>query len=114
MNAIITMLCGVAFMCIPFGCQAQADGWKLVWHDEFDTEGAPDKTMWHFEKGFVRNHEDQWYQEDNAYCHGGLLVFEGRAEKRPNPMWRKDSRDWRGTRDSIRYTSSSINTRGTF
>lgn len=114
MNTIITMLCGVAFMCIPFGCQAQADGWKLVWHDEFDTEGAPDKTMWHFEKGFVRNHEDQWYQEDNAYCHGGLLVFEGRAEKRPNPMWRKDSRDWRGTRDSIRYTSSSINTRGTF
>ena len=83
MNTIITMLCGVAFMCIPVGCQAQDDGWKLVWHDEFDTEGAPDKTVWHFEKGFVRNHEDQWYQEDNAYCHGGLLVFEGRAEKLP-------------------------------
>ena len=49
MNTIITMLCGVAFMCIPLGCQAQDDGWKLVWHDEFDTEGAPDKTMWHFE-----------------------------------------------------------------
>ena len=113
MNTIITILCGVAFVCIPLGCQAQADGWKLVWHDEFDIEGAPDPTVWHFEKGFVRNHEDQWYQEDNAYCHGGLLVLEGRAEKRPNPMWQEDSRDWRSRRDSIRYTSSSINTRGT-
>jgi len=26
-------------------------GWKLVWSDEFDTDGAPDPKKWSFETG---------------------------------------------------------------
>ena len=33
--------------------------WKLVWSDEFDKDGRPDK--WAYENGFVRNEELQWY-----------------------------------------------------
>ena len=31
--------------------------YKLVWSDEFNSEGAPDSSKWRFENGFVRNNE---------------------------------------------------------
>lgn len=43
------------------------DGYRLVWSDEFTTDGRPDTTSWGYEHGFVRNLEDQWYQEENAW-----------------------------------------------
>jgi len=33
---------------------------KLVWADEFDGKGLPDKEKWGYEKGFVRNREMQY------------------------------------------------------
>ena len=30
-------------------------GYKLVWADEFNKNGAPDTSKWTYEKGFVRN-----------------------------------------------------------
>jgi len=86
-------------------------GYTLVWHDEFDTDGAPDPKNWKFEKGFVRNEEDQWYQEDNASVSGGLLVIEGRKERVENPNY-TGSGDWKTTREYAEYTSSSLNTSG--
>ena len=89
--------------------------YQLVWSEEFDYEGAPDSSKWCFEKGFVRNHELQWYQEENAYCKDGLLVIEARNEQRENPLFREQRRrDWRRSRPLIECTSSSINTRGHF
>lgn len=85
-------------------------GYQLVWADEFNKNGKPDTCSWRYEHGFVRNEEDQWYQEDNAYCMDGLLVIEARREALPNPRFSKDGKDWRTKRDSIHYTSSSINT----
>ena len=58
------------------------DGWRLVWSDEFDTDGAPNEIVWNYEQGFVRNEEDQWYQPANARCKDGLLVIEARKERR--------------------------------
>lgn len=89
--------------------------YQLVWSEEFDYEGVPDSSKWRFEKGFVRNHELQWYQEENAYCKDGFLVIEARNEQRENPLFRKQgNRDWRRSRPMIECTSSSINTRGHF
>jgi len=88
------------------------DGYRLVWADEFDKDGAPDSTSWHFEKGFVRNQELQWYQEENAYCKNGNLVIEGRRENKPNPGFETGSTNWKKNRKDISYTSSSINTKG--
>jgi len=88
------------------------EGYQLVWADEFNRNGRPDTTAWVYERGFVRNEEAQWYQEDNAWCEGGLLIIEGRKEEKANPRYEAGSRDWKKNRQTIQYTSSSINTRG--
>ena len=91
---------------------APEPGWRLAWSDEFDRDGAPDPRNWTYERGFVRNREVQWYQPENATVRHGLLVIEARRETRANPMYVAGSTDWRRGRDSIRYTSASLTTRG--
>jgi len=99
-----------------FKLSAQQDfskeGYKLVWADEFNIDGKIDSTKWKFERGFARNQELQWYQEDNAWCENGLLVIEGRKEDKPNPRYREGSTNWAASRKNIEYTSSSVNTSG--
>ena len=98
-----------------FATPAMSQDYRLVWSEEFENEGKPDAEKWRYEKGFVRNHEWQWYQEENAYCKDGLLVIEARKENRENPMYKKHGRrDWRTSRTTIECTSSSINTRGKY
>jgi beta-glucanase (GH16 family) len=90
----------------------QKEGYRLVWADEFNKNGKPDTSSWRYENGFVRNEELQWYQTDNVWCENGMLVIEARRETKPNPRYKKEATDWRGSREQINYTSSSINTRG--
>lgn len=87
-------------------------GMKLIWNDEFNTNGKPDPQNWRYEKGFVRNQETQWYQSDNANCKDGVLLIEGRKESLKNPNYLAGSTDWRKNREYTEYTSSSIQTRG--
>ena len=87
--------------------------WKLVWSDEFNTDGLPDTTVWSYDNGFARNEEAQWYQKGNAYCKDGKLIIEARKEKgRKNPWYEAGSNDWRKKREFIEYTSSCITTAG--
>lgn len=63
---------------------AELPGWKLVWSDEFDKPGAPNKAKWTYEKGLVRNQEKQYYTEnrrENARIEDGKLIIEARKEK---------------------------------
>ena len=107
------------------GCQKMADpfrpdhrlpetekGWKLVWNDEFNTDGRPDSLKWTYEYGFVRNRELQYYQSANAVCKSGLLIIEGKREKVKNENHDPLSEDWRKSRDSSAYTSACLITRG--
>ena len=87
---------------------------KLIWSDEFNQYSKPDACYWTHEKGFVRNEEFQWYQEDNAFIENGLLVIEGRREKIKNPHFEAGSGNWRRNREYAEYSASSINTRGKF
>jgi hypothetical protein len=88
------------------------EGYKLVWHDEFNREGPPDPAVWSFEEGFVRNHELQWYQRENALCRDGSLIITARREKRENPLYEAGNNDWRRSRKQIEYSSASIKTEG--
>ncbi len=101
--------------------------WKLVWSDEFNGDGPYDAAVWEPERGFVRNHEAQWYQGENAFRQNGCLVIEGRkvTTTTPNPTFRKEGttgegsqgrrrNDWRTSRETIDYTSSSLTTRRSF
>lgn len=92
--------------------QTKSVNYALVWSDEFNEDGAPDNNKWSYENGFVRNHELQYYQPDNAFCKNGLLVIEARKETKPNPGYEAGSKDWRKSSPSIEYTSSCIRTKG--
>ena len=92
------------------GNDAEMPGYKLVWADEFNINGRPDSASWRYEKGFVRNEELQWYQEENVRCENGLLVIEARKESKENPRYEAGSGDWKKKSASIEYTSASINT----
>ena len=115
-------ICCLTFVIALCACRTQrpasienayrADGYQLVWADEFNTSNKPDTTSWHYEHGFVRNEETQWYQEENAFIENGLLVIEARKEVKANPRFESNSRDWKRSRQYISYTSSSINTSG--
>jgi beta-glucanase (GH16 family) len=91
---------------------SKVKGMKLVWNDEFNTDGKPDPSSWRYEKGFVRNQELQWYQEENANCSEGVLLIEGKRERVKNPGFSEGSSDWKRSREYAEYTSSSIQTRG--
>jgi len=88
------------------------DGYKLVWSDEFNTDGTPDPKNWNYEKGFQRNNELQWYQSNNATVKGGLLTIEGRKERIINPNYSASGSDWKTTRQYAEYTSTSMTTSG--
>jgi beta-glucanase (GH16 family) len=103
--SLTMLLCGS----FAFGQEGE---YKLVWADEFDAEGRVNEAFWGFEQGFVRNHEAQWYQADNAFCKNGVLVIEARQEKFDNPLYQPQSRDWRRSRQYVEYTAASVNTRG--
>ncbi len=97
---------------LPLYSFAQSE-WRLVWSEEFDTDGSLNSSVWNFEQGYVRNEEAQWYQPENAICKNGLLVIEARKERnRKNPLFVLGSSDWRKNREYIDYTSASVTTAG--
>ena len=115
MKKVILLLVFLMFGAITLPLQAQTD-WKLIWSEEFNTDGVYNPEVWEPERGFVRNHEDQWYQRENAYLQDGCLVIEARKEEgKLNPMYRPEGRrDWRSERKEIGYTSASLTTRLSF
>ncbi len=87
-------------------------GYRLVWSDEFNVDGAPNPANWRFEQGFQRNEEAQWYQPDNARVLGGVLIIEARRERKANPNYQAGSSDWKTSRQYAEYTSTSMHTSG--
>jgi beta-glucanase (GH16 family) len=80
-----------------------AGEWQLVWSDEFNHQGLPDKTKWDYEVGFVRNHESQYYtreRQENARVENGNLVIECKKEHLQPEQGK-----------SVEYTSASLTSR---
>ena len=99
------------------GLSASAGEWKLVWSDEFDHKGPPDKTKWSYEEGFLRNDELQYYMReraDNARVDKGMLVLEARKERFKNPSYdpAKTPPKPSTAREFAEYTSASLVTLG--
>lgn len=94
---MLRILC-VLLMCGAAWAQPKA---KMVWADEFDGTGLPDKAKWVFETGGHGwgNQELQFYTRDrveNARQEGGRLIIEARKEA------------WEGRE----YTSARLVTKG--
>jgi beta-glucanase (GH16 family) len=84
-------------------------GYRLVWADEFDTDGLPDPARWVHDTGRNKegwhNNERQYYsgpRAENAVVRGGKLVITARLESL------RTAPDWGGQR----YTSARLLTRG--
>lgn len=56
-------------------------GWEYMWSDEFDGPSI-DKSLWGFEIGYVRNHEQQYYtgRHKNSRIDNGTLLIEAHRE----------------------------------
>ena len=114
MRHLITTLSSLLLL-LPLSSSAQGgptDGYRLVWCDEFDYEGAPRSADWNFETGFVRNRELQWYQPQNAACHDGVLCITAHREQKPNPYYCPDDKAWGAQREQIECTSACLITEG--
>ena len=85
---------------------------KLVWEEDFNTDGPLDPAHWDYEHGFVRNQEVQWYQPQNAVCENGCLVITAKKETVSNTAYDATSKDWHFNRKEAHYTSSSVMTKG--
>ena len=104
----------LSLMLVASMAPMSAQEWELIWSDDFDRDGAPDSTFWNYEQGFVRNHEAQWYQPQNAFQQDGRLIIEARREQLPNRTYRAGARHWGLQREQIEYTSACVTTRGKF
>ena len=82
------------------GKSTEPDTWRLVWNDEFDTDGRPDPSRWTIEEWPARivNDEDQAYtsRPENILVENGRLVITARRE------------DFEGSR----YTSARLQSQG--
>jgi beta-glucanase (GH16 family) len=115
---LLTILCnGISAQTVdPYFSDAsqpkQLAGMTLVFSDEFNYTGKPNPANWNFESGFIRNNELQWYQSDNANCSNGRLLIEGRRANFLNPNYVAGSSDWKTSRQTVNYTSTSIHSNG--
>jgi Glycosyl hydrolases family 16 len=112
LRLVLTVLPSLIFCAGSIAAERQ-----LLWADEFDKAGLPDKSKWAYESGFIRNNELQFYTRDrleNARIENWMLVIEGRKEKYPNPAFKPgiQTRNPRGNVEFASYTSASINTWG--
>ncbi|MGQ7944303.1 glycoside hydrolase family 16 protein [Flavobacterium sp. WC2509] len=89
-NLILILLCIFNLATIK-PCFSQSVGQnnrKLVWSDEFNKNGLPDKTKWSYDVGSLYNgwgnNELEYYterQKENARVENGNLIIEARKEK---------------------------------
>jgi beta-glucanase (GH16 family) len=84
------LLLGIALLALSLGAEPAADPptWHLVWADNFSTDGAPNSSKWTYERGYIRNHEAQFYTEarrENARIEDGHLIIQARHDELPLP-----------------------------
>ena len=115
MTAATSVIVGLCVLCVLAGACPAAEGWKLVWSDEFDKPGPPDPNKWDYEVGYVRNRELQYYtraRAANARVEGGHLVIEGRKERFPIPARDARKRKAAAPAKTANYTAASLITKG--
>jgi len=86
-------------------------GYRLVWSDEFSSDGLPDPARWSYD---THRNRDGWYNDERQYyaagrlqnsrVENGHLLIEARAER----LERRHFPDW----GRQRYTSARLYTKG--
>ena len=91
MRTLLILAAGLALSTSVVAQEAPA-GYRLVWSDEFSTDGLPDPALWAFDTSANRtgwyNNERQYYSADrleNARVEDGHLVITARRETLDRP-----------------------------
>jgi beta-glucanase (GH16 family) len=101
------------FINTTLSAQPNNENWKLVWSDEFKTDGLPDSTKWGYDIGGHGwgNNELQYYTANrtkNARVNNGMLIIEAHRE----PFKSKDYTSARlVTRDKATWNHGKIEVR---
>ncbi len=82
--------------------------YNLIFSEEFNVDGPVDSTIWHFETGFQRNNEEQYYQPDNLIKKDGNLVISAVRDTVLNEFYDPNSGDWRYNTETAYWTSGSM------
>ena len=106
---------GLFLLCM-FSIPINAQTYELIWQDSFDRDGKPDPDKWNYEKGFIRNLEEQIYTKRlrNVRIKNGKLEIIARKEEFENKRYDPDIQNYRMNTPSADYTSGSINTKDKF
>ena len=93
-----------------------AQKYELIWNDEFDYRGKPDKDKWTHELGFIRNLEEQYYtkRKKNAVVKDNVLKIVARKEEYRNKKYDPDIQNYRYNTEKAHYTSASLHTHKKF
>ncbi len=82
---LIPILAGLAAPALPpiLAAETAPPDWQLVWSDEFNAEGLPNRQWWDYEEGYLRNNELQYYTQarlENCRQENGQLIIEARND----------------------------------
>ncbi|QJB30621.1 glycoside hydrolase family 16 protein [Chitinophaga oryzae] len=105
----------LAGLLLLFPVIVSAQKGKLIWSDEFNTDGLPDPKKWRFEEGFVRHREAQYYTKNryrNAHVKDGHLVI--RAIKEEPLRLIKGGTSFVTSDSGGEFTSACLNTEDIF
>jgi beta-glucanase (GH16 family) len=111
---ILLVVCYIKLQAQSKESETKNSKWQLVWSDEFNYNGLPDRTKWGYEAGFIRGSEPQYYQQatlKNSRVENGHLFIEAHKEKVGNAQYspgEKDEKNWKTYRKSAPYTSASL------
>jgi len=83
---------------------------KLIFADEFNSNGSFDSSVWVAENGFKRNYEEQYYLSKNVRQRNGNLVITAKRETVANEAYDPNSSNWKESREYAYWTSGSIAT----
>lgn len=89
--------------------------YTLIWEDNFDNNGSPDTSRWGYEKGFIRNEEEQYYTDrsENVRIENGILILEAHKEEIENDRFvSENNSSWIKNRKKAAYSSASLTTEG--
>ena len=101
---------------ILFYIPMKAQGYTLIWHDEFNISSKPDPEKWSYETGFVRNQEEQIYtsRKKNARIRKGKLEIIALKENYRNRKFDPAGKNYKINTPDANYTSASLHTGGKF
>jgi len=99
----------VLFLIFVSWTHSSRTSWVLV--DDWSAGQPFDTAQWTFERGFLRNSEEQYYTggaPDNFAVGPDGLRLIGRSERVANAAYKKGAVDWRRAKPEAQYTSASL------